>query len=271
MAMAGKPKLPAPPLEAEESRRYNIKVMMHLDSSFKLLSSSSGGGETPKLNCTSTSSLINVQFRNLLPVCCLPDSYSHDENRASLFAVDTESGMLINTDNGSPIAQVGAAAFVEVPNQQIPNKSYKVFQGGNVGHLHKLPSVESSSQMSIMLHRFNRGNGVDEDDDIGLGRIEVSKCDKNKNYVLCVILCNAYISWDLLRTHIFPKTQELPQFPISPKPLFISKNRLRNLPKPFLKQNLKTCTYAQFFFGTYAKFLKKKVFFSRQGLYLTDF
>ncbi|KAL4585167.1 hypothetical protein LXL04_009782 [Taraxacum kok-saghyz] len=39
--------------------------------------------------------------------------------------------------------------------------------------------------------------------------------------------------WDLLRTHIFPRTRELPQFPISPKPLFLSKNRLRNPPKRF--------------------------------------
>ncbi|KAL4566362.1 hypothetical protein LXL04_030476 [Taraxacum kok-saghyz] len=73
--------------------------------------------------------------------------FFHDENRASLFAVDTDSGMLINTDNGSPMAQVGAASSVEVPDQQIPDKSYKVFQGGNVGHLHKLLSVESSSQV----------------------------------------------------------------------------------------------------------------------------
>ncbi|KAL4573349.1 hypothetical protein LXL04_020152 [Taraxacum kok-saghyz] len=50
---------------------------------------------------------------------------------------------------------------------------------------------------------------------------------------------------DLLRTHIFPRTRELPKFPISPKPLFLSKNRLRNPPKPVLKQNKKLCTYAQ--------------------------
>ncbi|KAL4568135.1 hypothetical protein LXL04_023737 [Taraxacum kok-saghyz] len=37
--------------------------------------------------------------------------------------------------------------------------------------------------------------------------------------------------WDLLRTHIFPRTRELPQFSISPKPLFIYKNRLRDPPK----------------------------------------
>ncbi|KAL4562019.1 hypothetical protein LXL04_034207 [Taraxacum kok-saghyz] len=52
------------------------------------------------------------------------------------------------------------------------------------------------------------------------------------------------ICWDLLRTHIFPRTRELPQFPISPKPLFLSKNRLRNPSKPVLKQNKKLCTYA---------------------------
>ncbi|KAL4573432.1 hypothetical protein LXL04_020237 [Taraxacum kok-saghyz] len=52
------------------------------------------------------------------------------------------------------------------------------------------------------------------------------------------------VCWDLLRTHIFPRTRELPQFPISPKPLFLSKNRLRNPPKPVLKQNKKLCTYA---------------------------
>ncbi|KAL4555991.1 hypothetical protein LXL04_038626 [Taraxacum kok-saghyz] len=55
--------------------------------------------------------------------------------------------------------------------------------------------------------------------------------------------------WDLLRTHIFPRTRELPQFHISPKPLFLSKNRFRNPPK--------LCTYAKFlenksrFFGNF--------------------
>ncbi|KAL4582761.1 hypothetical protein LXL04_007320 [Taraxacum kok-saghyz] len=38
-------------------------------------------------------------------------------------------------------------------------------------------------------------------------------------------------SRDLLRTHIFLRTRELPQFSISPKPLFLSKNRLRDPPK----------------------------------------
>ncbi|KAL4587291.1 hypothetical protein LXL04_000159 [Taraxacum kok-saghyz] len=62
---------------------------------------------------------------------------------------------------------------------------------------------------------------------------------------LIVIISTAVTCWDLLRTHIFPRTRELPQFSISPKPLFLSKNRLRNSPKPVLKQNKKLCTYAQ--------------------------
>ncbi|XP_024977103.1 5'-nucleotidase domain-containing protein 4-like isoform X2 [Cynara cardunculus var. scolymus] len=71
--------------------------------------------------------------------------FFHDENRANLFAVDTDSGMLINTDNGSPMAQVGGPSLELL--DQIPDKPYKVFQGGNVGHLHKLLTIESSSQV----------------------------------------------------------------------------------------------------------------------------
>ncbi|KAL4569601.1 hypothetical protein LXL04_025242 [Taraxacum kok-saghyz] len=67
---------------------------------------------------------------------------------------------------------------------------------------------------------------------------------------------------DLLRTHIFPRTRELPQFPISPKPLFLSKNRLRNPPKPVLKQNKKLCTYAQKKSLHICKSFFRKIFFA---------
>ncbi|KAG5018291.1 hypothetical protein JHK87_014146 [Glycine soja] len=50
--------------------------------------------------------------------------FFHEENRANLFEVVPETGMLLNTDNGSPMPQ-----------------------GGNVAHLHKLLSIESSSQV----------------------------------------------------------------------------------------------------------------------------
>lgn len=33
-------------------------------------------------------------------------SFFHEENRANLFEVEPESGMLLNTDNGTPMAQV---------------------------------------------------------------------------------------------------------------------------------------------------------------------
>ncbi|CAL5349265.1 unnamed protein product [Camellia sinensis] len=71
-------------------------------------------------------------------------SFFHDENRAHLFEVEPESGMLLNTDNGTPMPQVGGA--LRLPLKSL-NKSCKVFQGGNVGHLHKLLGIESSSQV----------------------------------------------------------------------------------------------------------------------------
>ncbi|XP_076899652.1 uncharacterized protein LOC143553558 [Bidens hawaiensis] len=66
-------------------------------------------------------------------------------NRANIFMVETESGKLVNTDNGTPLAQVGGPGL-ELPDQ-LPNKHCKVFQGGNVCHLHKLLNVGSSSQV----------------------------------------------------------------------------------------------------------------------------
>ncbi|XP_076936515.1 uncharacterized protein LOC143603658, partial [Bidens hawaiensis] len=53
-------------------------------------------------------------------------SFFNDKNRANLFAVEVESGKLINTDNGTPLAQVGGPA-TELPDQ-IPIKHCKVFQ-----------------------------------------------------------------------------------------------------------------------------------------------
>ncbi|KAI3688893.1 hypothetical protein L2E82_46815 [Cichorium intybus] len=99
-----------------------------------------------KVNASSSLTLDWLQHFDVVITGSAKPKFFHDENRANLFAVDTDSGMLINTDNGSPMAQVGASS-VELPDQQMPDKAYKVFQGGNVGHLHKLLSVESSSQV----------------------------------------------------------------------------------------------------------------------------
>ncbi|XP_061370646.1 uncharacterized protein LOC133313312 isoform X2 [Gastrolobium bilobum] len=71
--------------------------------------------------------------------------FFHEETRANLFEVVPETGMLLNTDNGSPMPEVGnisARLFLEGKNH-----ACQVFQGGNVAHLHKLLSIESSSQV----------------------------------------------------------------------------------------------------------------------------
>ncbi|KAL6574320.1 hypothetical protein OROHE_001224 [Orobanche hederae] len=73
-------------------------------------------------------------------------SFFHDENRASLFQVEPQSGMLLNTDNGTPMPQVDTS--LRLPLKSL-DKSCQVFQGGSVGHLHKLLSIESSSQKNL--------------------------------------------------------------------------------------------------------------------------
>ncbi|KAG9446437.1 hypothetical protein H6P81_012565 [Aristolochia fimbriata] len=72
-------------------------------------------------------------------------SFFHDENRANLFEVEPETGMLINTDNGNFLPQIGKTS-PRLPYMGT-KKACRVFQGGNVGHLHKLLSIESSSQV----------------------------------------------------------------------------------------------------------------------------
>ncbi|KAL2894630.1 Cytosolic purine 5'-nucleotidase [Bienertia sinuspersici] len=70
--------------------------------------------------------------------------FFHEGNRANLFEVVPDSGMLLNTDNGTPMAQVGIT--VAPPQLKGLDKACRVFQGGCVGHLHKLLNIESSSQ-----------------------------------------------------------------------------------------------------------------------------
>ncbi|KAF6166649.1 hypothetical protein GIB67_005511 [Kingdonia uniflora] len=72
-------------------------------------------------------------------------SFFLDSNRLNLFEVELESGMLLNTDNGTPIPQIGDTAL-RFPQNGL-KKACRVFQGGSVGHLHKLLSIEASSQV----------------------------------------------------------------------------------------------------------------------------
>ncbi|XP_023728219.1 uncharacterized protein LOC111875922 [Lactuca sativa] len=99
---------------------------------------------TQTKNGDSSPSLDWLQHFDFVITGSAKPGFFHDVNRANLFAVETESGKLINTDNGTPLAQVGC------PDLDLPDhipKQCKVFQGGNVGHLHKLLNVGSSSQV----------------------------------------------------------------------------------------------------------------------------
>ncbi|CAI8599994.1 unnamed protein product [Vicia faba] len=86
-----------------------------------------------------------LQYFDVVITGSAKPGFFHEENRANLFEVVPETGMLLNTDNGSPMPQVGnisARIFTEAKNH-----ACQAFQGGNVAHLHKLLSIESSSQV----------------------------------------------------------------------------------------------------------------------------
>ncbi|XP_011649621.1 5'-nucleotidase domain-containing protein 4 isoform X2 [Cucumis sativus] len=86
-----------------------------------------------------------LQYFDVVITGSAKPGFFHDDNRANLFEVEAKSGMLLNTDNGSPMPQVGMASIALSPTKL--SKSCRVFQGGNVRHLHKLLSIESSSQV----------------------------------------------------------------------------------------------------------------------------
>ncbi|BBN15660.1 hypothetical protein MPTK1_6g21370 [Marchantia polymorpha subsp. ruderalis] len=71
-----------------------------------------------------------------------------ESNRAPLLEVDLKSGMMLNTDNGSPLAQIGESTVdTQTCLNDRPGKACRVFQGGSVTHLHKLLGIEASAQV----------------------------------------------------------------------------------------------------------------------------
>ncbi|MCO5583175.1 hypothetical protein L7F22_037084 [Adiantum nelumboides] len=73
-----------------------------------------------------------------------------DGNRALLYEVDIRNGMLRNTDNGSTLAQIGESSSSDCALPASTTEIWqacRVFQGGNVGHLHKLLAIEAGSQV----------------------------------------------------------------------------------------------------------------------------
>ncbi|CAN6450583.1 unnamed protein product [Victoria cruziana] len=71
--------------------------------------------------------------------------FFNEDNRANLFEVEADTGMLLNTDNGTLMPQVGNVSPRLL--HKGPRKGCRVFQGGSVAHLHKLLSIEASSQV----------------------------------------------------------------------------------------------------------------------------
>ncbi|KAI4316814.1 hypothetical protein L6164_024756 [Bauhinia variegata] len=86
-----------------------------------------------------------LQYFDVVITGSAKPGFFHEENRANLFEVEPETGMLLNTDNGSPMPLVGNISSKILPKDK--DRACQVFQGGSVGHLHKLLSIESSSQV----------------------------------------------------------------------------------------------------------------------------
>ncbi|XWS21058.1 hypothetical protein CRYUN_Cryun30bG0022800 [Craigia yunnanensis] len=72
-----------------------------------------------------------LQYFDVVITGSAKPGFFHEDNRANIFEVEPESGMLLNTANGTPMPQ-----------------------GGSVGHPHKLLSIESSSQVILCLMWF---------------------------------------------------------------------------------------------------------------------
>ncbi|XP_044511961.1 5'-nucleotidase domain-containing protein 4 isoform X2 [Mangifera indica] len=100
---------------------------------------------THKLDGSSTGNFDWLKYFDVVITGSAKPGFFHEDSRANLFEVEPESGMLLNTDNGTPMPQVGS--FSPKLLLKGENKTCRVFQGGTVGHLHKLLSIESSSQV----------------------------------------------------------------------------------------------------------------------------
>eukprot|EP00850_Spirogloea_muscicola_P001297 SM000005S17094 [mRNA] locus=s5:81919:86587:+ [translate_table: standard] len=69
-----------------------------------------------------------------------------DGSRAPIFQVATSSGLLANTDDGSPLAQVGDVCSRPSLGHNI-HEGCRVFQGGSVAHLHRMLGIANGSQV----------------------------------------------------------------------------------------------------------------------------
>jgi len=75
-------------------------------------------------------------------------TFFQDGNRSPLFEVNISSGMLQNTDQGTPLPQIGGISLnTPIIPQRTVKQACKVFQGGSVGHLHRLLSIAAGAQV----------------------------------------------------------------------------------------------------------------------------
>ncbi|AAG12692.1 cytosolic IMP-GMP specific 5'-nucleotidase, putative; 41097-37373 [Arabidopsis thaliana] len=101
-----------------------------------------------------------LQYFDVVITGSAKPGFFHEDSRANLFEVEPQSGMLINTDNGTPMAQVGD------PSPKIllksKDKGCRVFQGGNVGHLHSwrtmlvVPELEKEVELLWELRNMRK-------------------------------------------------------------------------------------------------------------------
>ncbi|CAM6028383.1 unnamed protein product [Sphagnum balticum] len=75
-------------------------------------------------------------------------TFFQDGNRSPLFEVDISTGMLQNTDQGTPVAQIGGIGLnTPILPQRAVKQACRVFQGGSVAHLHRLLSIAAGAQV----------------------------------------------------------------------------------------------------------------------------
>ncbi|KAH7290614.1 hypothetical protein KP509_30G057200 [Ceratopteris richardii] len=90
-----------------------------------------------------------LEFFDMVVTGSAKPGFFADGNRAPIYEVDISTGMLQNTDNGSPLAQIGQSSSGHgfSASTKETKQACKVFQGGNVGHLHRLLAIEAGSQV----------------------------------------------------------------------------------------------------------------------------
>ncbi|XP_004490988.1 uncharacterized protein [Cicer arietinum] len=86
-----------------------------------------------------------LQYFDVVITGSAKPNFFKEDNHANLFEVEPESGMLINTNDGSPLLQVGN--IIARVSTKDKSSARKVFQGGNVVHLYPLLEIEASSQV----------------------------------------------------------------------------------------------------------------------------